>query len=304
MKKLDQSYVDFLYKNYGNMPNREIAKILGKSIPSIKTYAYKLGLKKEIWTQKEINFLIGNYRNNGPQKCADRFQKTYASVQKKAMKLKLCKPPNPQWSKDEITILRKYYPIGGVNLCNLNRSNKSIRKKAYKLGLKCNGYHHQHVIDRMKNGIKDFNCSKHGKVEFYLNPSNKSLTPTCKKCILEKNKKRYKKYSKDYLFKYMNRIRSSFYRLLKNKNAKSKKLSYNANELFNHLEKIKKKQNNKCPMCHKNYHETKIDIDHIIPTNQAKTLKQIKKLFELNNLTLLCWRCNRFVKKGSVLNVC
>lgn len=81
----------------------------------------------------------------------------------------------------------------------------------------------------------------------------------------------------------------------------SKYLPYNNKQLHDHLENIIKSQNNSCPMCHKSYNEIKYDIDHIIPTSSAKTKEELLKLFDLENLSLLCFSCNRYVKKDNVV---
>jgi len=100
--------------------------------------------------------------------------------------------------------------------------------------------------------------------------------------------------------KYEHRLRNSFSRLIqdgKNKIISSKHFPYNSKKLHYHLESIKQSQSNCCPMCNKSYNKTKYDVDHIIPTSIAKTKKELLKLFNLNNLSLLCFDCNRYVKR-------
>lgn len=43
------------------------------------------------------------------------------------------------------------------------------------------------------------------------------------------------------------------------------------------------------------------DIDHITPLRTAKTIQQIKNLFVLKNLSLLCYPCNRYIKRGRII---
>jgi len=83
----------------------------------------------------------------------------------------------------------------------------------------------------------------------------------------------------------------------------SKHLPYNSKQLHTHLENIRLNQNNSCPMCHTSYDINKFDIDHIIPTSIAKTRKELLKLFLLENLSPLCYRCNRYVKRNKIITV-
>jgi len=89
--------------------------------------------------------------------------------------------------------------------------------------------------------------------------------------------------------------------LEKNKIGYSKYLPYNNKQLYDHLENIKGLQNNSCPTCNKSYNEIKYDIDHIIPISTAKTKEELLKLFNLENLSLLCWRCNRHIKRSKMI---
>jgi len=100
--------------------------------------------------------------------------------------------------------------------------------------------------------------------------------------------------------KYERKLRNAVWRLrLKNKNiiVFSKYLPYNSKQLYDHLENIRSFQNNCCPMCNKSYDEIKYDLDHTIPTSSAETKEELLKLFNLNNLSLLCYKCNRYIKR-------
>lgn len=81
--------------------------------------------------------------------------------------------------------------------------------------------------------------------------------------------------------------------------SKSKKFMYDSQQLYQHLEDIRLSQKNQCPMCKISYDVINRDIDHIIPICTAKTIEDINRLFQLSNLTLLCWKCNRHVKGGN-----
>lgn len=105
------------------------------------------------------------------------------------------------------------------------------------------------------------------------------------------------------LRKYKHRLRGSLRGLTLKNNDKigfSKYFPYNSRQLNDHLDNIRKNQSNSCPMCHKSYDEIKHEIDHIIPTSIAKTKRDLLKLFDLNNLSLLCYKCNRWAKRDKM----
>lgn len=87
----------------------------------------------------------------------------------------------------------------------------------------------------------------------------------------------------------------------KNRTGFSKHLPYNSQQLCGHIENVLKIQNNCCPMCDKSYNEIQFDIDHIIPTSTAKTRKELLKLFNLENLSILCGHCNRHIKRNKII---
>lgn len=108
---------------------------------------------------------------------------------------------------------------------------------------------------------------------------------------------------RDSLFirKYKRKLMSSLNKLKLNKIYFSKNLPYNNKQLNDYLNNIKKSQNNSCPTCNKSYDKIKYDIDHIIPTSTAKTIEELLKLFNLNNLSLLCFKCNRYIKRDKII---
>jgi hypothetical protein len=106
-----------------------------------------------------------------------------------------------------------------------------------------------------------------------------------------------------FIRNYELQLRNALGRLKPKDNSKisfSKYLPYNSQQLYYHLETIKKDQDNCCPMCHVSYDIKPFDIDHIVPTSSAKTKEELLKLFSLNNLSLLCYICNRWIKRSNV----
>jgi hypothetical protein len=97
--------------------------------------------------------------------------------------------------------------------------------------------------------------------------------------------------------KYEKRLRNILKRFSNNKISFSKDLSYISSDLCSHLETIRLHQNNCCPMCYISYAVNPSEIDHIIPTSIATTKEELLKLFNLENLSLLCYKCNRYIKR-------
>jgi hypothetical protein len=251
------------------------------------------------WSKKEIELVQKFYKTKGLSWCSNNLGRTKASVQRKAQYLNICIPSSKKWTQKEINILKQNYPNGGVDNCSINRKPQAIRAKARKLGINCDSFTHPKTKERLK-GKMSFKCKKHGKVDFHIIP-NKHMTPQCKLCRLNRSREAYQKKSKNPLYKYRNRINSSFHRCLKTRGfSQSCKLPYSSKQLHDYLENIKKKQGHKCPICKISYCDIKYDVDHIIPICTARTIKDIKKLFELKNLSILCWYCNRYVKRGKI----
>lgn len=86
----------------------------------------------------------------------------------------------------------------------------------------------------------------------------------------------------------------------KNKIGFSKYFPYNSKQLCDHLESIRKAQNNCCSMCNISYDINPFDVDHILPVSSAKTTNELFQLFLLDNLSLLCFKCNRWIKRNKV----
>ena len=69
MRRFSEQDIQFLKDNYAKRSNTFIGKKLGRSAQSVSDKARKLGLRKDFelqrsmsWTNREINYLIGNYR--------------------------------------------------------------------------------------------------------------------------------------------------------------------------------------------------------------------------------------------------
>lgn len=149
-------------------------------------------------------------------------------------------------------------------------------------------------------------CPKHGEIEHRLYNNGRT---SCKACLrIFDNKRRGKRVWTDHsrnlaklarrryratsLGKYVNRMRSVLHQCSVGRISFSRDLPYDAKQLCEHLESIRYKQNNKCPICQQSYGKVKDSIDHIVPIRTATTKDELIILFALSNLSLLCLGCN------------
>ena len=100
--------IKLLTELYPNHSNEEIAKILGRSKPSVDKKAAQLGLKKSeeyrrkvskqnnmkkeyTWTQEEVNFLMINFKTMTYKQLSEALGRSPSSIAHKARQLKLRK---------------------------------------------------------------------------------------------------------------------------------------------------------------------------------------------------------------------
>lgn len=223
------------------------------------------------------------------------------------------------WSDRELAILKQCYPKGGSRDCfgKLDRSRKAIRNKASLLGIKTvclNGHPPKKIIQVFGDNRCIAVCAKHGQVEHYFYKNQTS--PICVRCQKERDagrpnpgrterrrqieRRAARRRRSTPLGNYENRLRVSLASYLGGKASFSRNLPYSAQELCVHLEAIRQRQNNACPMCGNSYANTGYDIDHIIPLSSAQTEQEALGLFDLSNLSLLCPHCSRYVKKDNL----
>ena len=88
------------------------------------------------WKKEDEQFLIENYIN-GPKYCAEKLNRTIASVKNKAKRLSLTKDIT-YWSDKEIKFLVGNYTDKGLSYCaeKLNRTYKAVQAKAGELSLR------------------------------------------------------------------------------------------------------------------------------------------------------------------------
>ena len=130
------------------------AKGLKRTAMAIKSKAYALGLYVEdmtyinakldsSWKQFELDILKEHYEEGGSLLCQKKgLNRKCSSIASKARDLGLKYSKSStlnKWVEEELELLKRYYPIGGVSLCQkqgLNRSDNGIKTKARRLGIK------------------------------------------------------------------------------------------------------------------------------------------------------------------------
>lgn len=145
--KWSQEEDQVLISKYTTMDPSECAKLMGRTIGSVKNRAHKLGVKNsKYWILEDIEFLKENYNSLGPKDCSFILNKSYDSVKDKASSLGLKAPFH--WQTGEIDYLKENYAKVGLKGCHahLNRSLESIKLKASELKIKAPG-----VWDHLSN---------------------------------------------------------------------------------------------------------------------------------------------------------
>lgn len=155
-------------------------------------------------------------------------------------------------------------------------------------------------------------CKHHGITEFYTRPNGHAECLVCRRIsqakvrrcerYRAKNRKWTNAHRRTKLGNYEHRLRSLLRYATNGRSSYTKDLPYSSQQLCIHLEFVRNKQGNRCPICHKSYDIVGYDIDHIIPVSSAKTKKELLSLFNLENLSFLCPKCNRHIK-GNRLDI-
>lgn len=99
--------------------------------------------------------------------------------------------------------------------------------------------------------------------------------------------------------KMINRLRVALRQYLKGKSWSC--LSYTKEELVAHIKREMERYDYKCPMCGTTIDWNNFDIDHKIPLSTARNEQEVIQLFELENLSVLCSKCNRWRKKNKII---
>lgn len=252
------------------------------------------------WTEEEIKFLIDNYKIYGLTYCSTKLDRNKNSVNCKAIKLNLQRKKlglSKVWSDNEIQILKQFYPTEGALVYKRLPDRTGIAIKSMSIRLKIKNVirlsSRKEIIEKFSNNRVSAKCIHHGvtKHTFY------NSRPACIKC----DRKQMYESRKNGINKYKHRIQSQLRNLYGGKIGFSKDLPYTAKELTSYLDNILAQQNSHCPMCHVSYNINPFDIDHIMPKCIANNKEELIYLYRLENLTLLCFKCNRFIKRDKII---
>ena len=132
------SEIIFLKEHYNiDMTPKEIAIKLNRSVSSIKSKAFSIGLAINVeWTQDQIDYLIDNYCYKTNDEIGNKINKTARAVTYKAFELSLS--ADTDWDSNEIEILKTNYLNKTMNelKCLIpNRTKGEILSCSHKLGL-------------------------------------------------------------------------------------------------------------------------------------------------------------------------
>jgi hypothetical protein len=289
-----------------------IAYTYSKNIQLTDEKRHKIRIKNiNGWSDEEIKFLKKYYSINGPKYCTKKLNRTNSAIHYKAneLKLKFSIVQEIKWTQRDLEFLKINYPIKGLKFCSeeLNRSISSVRSaiSTNRIILKIDRSNskNRHIIKKLENNKVLAYCKIHGNVIHYNWKSNHSLV--CQLCSQNKIKifnktdrgrelkrERNKLERKNSIVNFKDRIRNRLNNTYHGRAIHFKDLGYSGEELRNHIHKIKEQQNNRCPICLRDYNECKMIIDHIIPLATAKSKQEIIQLFALSNLSPLCSNCN------------
>ncbi len=82
----------------------------------------------------------------------------------------------------------------------------------------------------------------------------------------------------------------------------ARRLPFRAFELKAHIEFKLEQCNHMCPICSTDLNKVGYEIDHVIPLSQARQVTEVKALFALENLDVICRDCNIRVKGSRLVS--
>lgn len=137
--------LDFLTDNYHTHTAHEIAAQLGKSPMSVWQKAFGLGLRKNACKKKlrehTAEKICTHYPTEGST-CASRLLDSYSDkqVQRLASKLGVSYRKRVPWTREDLKILKAYYPVEGAHSCYERMQRRhtlgAIYKQARRLKIK------------------------------------------------------------------------------------------------------------------------------------------------------------------------
>jgi hypothetical protein len=128
----------FLKKNFREMTNQELGKILGRSAFGVRERLHALNSKRftvKHWTETDDQFMSENYFNMKQIDIAKILNTTVFAVKARAKVLKLKKGQCVKWTDEESLYLMENYLILPLSemAAHLGKNKKSIQNMALKL---------------------------------------------------------------------------------------------------------------------------------------------------------------------------
>lgn len=138
--------------------NREIAKILGRRVESVKSRVSRLKLRRrEYWTADADELLTKNYHQCGAKWCAEQLGRSQSAVYARASNLGLTDQPKFATDDELLSVIREFHPLGYSDAevrdvaseryaCNVDRHRVGILRR----GL---GWSDNALSDRRRNRV-------------------------------------------------------------------------------------------------------------------------------------------------------
>lgn len=129
----------WLDENYLLLGAPDCAKILGRTVSSIKGAVTHFGIKgKQVcWTKKQVIWLSENYKLLGCGECARLLGKTESAIKRAACRHGIM-AKRRLWIQEEDAAILDAYPEEGSKFLveEIGRSARSIRLRCYSLGVR------------------------------------------------------------------------------------------------------------------------------------------------------------------------
>lgn len=122
--KWTEEEIKFLRQNYHKLKYKQIAEILGRSLKSVETKAFELGLRKgsvmpTVWTEEKIEYLKKNYHKMTYEELSKQL-----GISKRAIKTKLRQLGIKKRYKPELKVETKLLKLSEITCNSMNCSKR------------------------------------------------------------------------------------------------------------------------------------------------------------------------------------
>ncbi len=162
-KKWTKEEDEFLIK-HNDLPRKEVADLIGRTLSSVSNRYRILGLKRprilinekqEAWSEDDLQYLRDNYYNFSKKELAKKLRRTTSAIQNKANKLGLKKDKIQHFNKnyfDTIDSKEKAYWLGFIYADGWVECKKDNRGCCLGIELKREDYEHLEKFNNCLNG--------------------------------------------------------------------------------------------------------------------------------------------------------